>query len=322
MNFKVAGIASILALLSTPSLAVQCGNSEPDNSDDFNLTLRSYGLTNGHIVEGDAVTLEARTSWLYITMKNKTKLNTQLFLDNSLEIQSTARLGDNGPTVSRTVTDLSRGIHNAEARSSNDSSCYAPGTFVVQSAPKVDAGNNISIVLDANSAATTANVSFSGDIQYDSEYSLKKGSPDISWDIGGNNYDGESVSVDLSPGTYVAKLSINDGIFKDSDSKTVKIIDQLQINSLRAEMLCSGGVGEITLDWSTNSSADDYEMEHKRSGGSWRSLGSTHLSYESVQASGTNVYDQFRVRACSNSRCGEWKQKGYYTPDCGNFNPN
>jgi len=146
----------------------------------------------------------------------------------------------------------------------------------------------------------------------------------LKWKVNGTTYDGNSVSVDLPHGTYTAKFTVNDGTFIDSDTATISVIDQLNISRVYSEAICPGGLGRMIIDWNRNPHASYYEMERKITNSSWSSEGTTTGTNNLLRTSSgpTRVVERFRVRACSNSKCGSWATETYYTPDCGNFMPN
>lgn len=312
-----------LTFISTSCLAVQCENSKPDNSDDFNLLLTSSGLqSNSRILSGAPLTLKARTSWLHGDMISQSSLNAQLYLDGSLQGGYTTPIGSTSPSYAQTYVSLSTGMHTAEARSSTDVNCSTQGTFIVQSAPVANANGNYTAIIGSTNPNSTATVYVNGTSSTDTINSLKLNEPTITWNINGTSFSGDSASINLPHGIYTAKFTVNDGTFKNSDTATITVIDQLNVSWIISEAVCVSNRGRNIMDWEENSYASYYEFQHKPYSGSWSSVGSvTNTNYIQDAASPNRELEKFRVRACTSAKCGEWKTESYFTPNCSNFIP-
>lgn len=304
-------------IISHSAFAANCTNDPDEPLDGLNLILTSDGLTSeGHMLVGGAITLSAEASWQSTTMYSNA-LSVELWLDGSKRYSGTANPNTGYIGISSPFTGLSRGTHSASAESPQATNCSSSGGFVVQSKPTASANGNYSAQVDENIVSSTVAVTLSGTHSVDSDYSINKSSPDVSWKVNGVTYNNSNPTINLSAGTYSATYKVDDGIFTDSDTATITILDPLKVGVLSAETVCHGAVGKVVLGWSSSSAASYYELEYRHDDGPWTSYGTVSTNDDLIESvSGSNNFDSYKVRACNSVKCGAYKAKRYYTPEC------
>ncbi|MBL4942608.1 MAG: hypothetical protein JKY81_13215 [Colwellia sp.] len=322
---KRNGFLLLLSTVLIPNItiAASCDNDTEYLFDGFWLDATVTGLgSNSHALVGDLLTLKASASWQNLETEG-TPINVKLSFDGTL-LNSATNNSSTAISISteKSYIDIVRGTHEALATSSLDSDCNSRVSFVVQSKPTADANGNYSSVISELGSKTTATISLSGDYSVDSDYSFNKSNPTLSWTVNGNVYNSKDVEIELLPGTYTATFKVNDGLYSDSDTATITVIDKLSIDYLDYDLACVRGKGRVFLNWDLNSTSLYYEKEWKPNQGTWQSLGTNTQNAWAVDISGYQNLDSFRVKACSSQRCGQYISESYYTPRCGGFIPN